>query len=105
MEKYSDHGNQETLFKQRGSADYYKMDYLAPEFIGMSNGNTGLQSYVSAMPSPQKSSKKRVSSQLERSSLSMRSSIEYDAPLTATGLNILDSVPKMDDINKIVLKD
>lgn len=34
----------------------------------------------------------------------MRSQIDYDAPLTATGLNILDSVPKMDEIGKIALR-
>ena len=28
----------------------------------------------------------------------MRSSVEYDAPLPATALNILDSVPKMDSL-------
>ena len=43
---YND-GNKEKLFKQRGSTEYYMMDPTNPEFIG-ANGNTGLQSYVTA---------------------------------------------------------
>ena len=61
------------------------MDPMAPEFIGCTNKKSPI-------------SVKRGRSQLDRSTVSMRSSVEYDAPLPATALNILESVPKMDGL-------
>lgn len=39
---YVDGAPKEKLFEQRGNADYYKMDPLAPDFIGCANKNRGL---------------------------------------------------------------
>lgn len=101
---------QEVFFEQRNQGnDYYEtnanqIDSMMPEFIGMSNKVSAMQSYNSVDASPE-SQKKRVSSrvrsQLDRSSLS-RASVDYDAPLTVTGLNILDSIPMIDDLGLVI---
>ena len=73
---------------------------MAPEFIGGSKASTLMppkKSYATAHQSPDSSKKKRGTS-IDRSVHSLRSSVEYDAPLPTTGLNILDSIPKMDSL-------
>jgi len=42
LDLYQDGAPKESLFEQRGSADYYKMDPMAPEFIGCAKQNSGL---------------------------------------------------------------
>lgn len=94
-------GPKDALFEQREGVGYYKtnaekIDSMMPEFIGMSNKNSAMQSYNSVKGSPERKNN-RAPSLLDRSSLS-RSSVEYDAPLTVTGLDILDSVPRIGDL-------